>query len=105
MAAKDQLKYYTLPEVAQRLGLGKIRRARQNPGKQSVSGTEREARPVRKLIRDGDLTAIFNGCYLVREDWLAEYEDKREAKAIRQKKEAQETRVSGHRSATPRRRS
>lgn len=73
--------YLTLPEAARRLGLGLRRQTRKNP-KYSVSEIERLARPVRKLIRENKLKAVYDtGGYLVREDWIEEYEARREIAA------------------------
>jgi hypothetical protein len=89
MAAKSEhLKYFTLPEVAQRLGLGQTRRRRRDTEAVPLTEAERAARAVRRLVRSGQLTAVLDGGrYLVREDWLNDYEDRREATAIRRRRE------------------
>jgi len=90
MATKqEEQRYHTLPEVAERLGLGRVRRACRTPAQAPISEEERTARAVRRLIRSGDLLAVLDGGrYLVREDWLVEYEDRRQATAIRRAREA-----------------
>lgn len=81
---QDQHRYLTLPEVADRLGLGKTRRPRKNPGQNPVPAQEAAARAVRRLIQKGDLRAVIEaGRYLVRSDWVDEYEDSRELRSRR----------------------
>lgn len=89
MAAKPSpQRYMTLPEVAQRLGLGLTRRRRRSADAEPLTDDERAARAVRRLIRNGQLVAVVDGGrYLVREDWLTDYEDRREAAAIRRRRE------------------
>lgn len=81
-------RYLTLPEVAQRLGLGLTRRRRRSSDAEPLTEDERAARAVRRLIRNGQLVGVLDGGrYLVREDWLIDYEDRREAAAIRRRRE------------------
>jgi len=81
-------RYFTLPEVALRLGLGRTRRRRRSTEAEPVTDEERAARAVRRLIRSGQLVAVNDGGrYLVREDWLLEYEVRREAAAISRRRQ------------------
>lgn len=79
------LRYFRLPEVAQRLGLGQVRKPRCGlaAGK-VISEEERLARAVRRLVEKGLLKAVKDqGTWLVREDWIEEYEALRMIRALR----------------------
>jgi hypothetical protein len=66
-----QLRWFSLLEVAQILGLGTCRRSRNKTAKRPLTDREKRVRPVRALIKSGALLA-YNG--RVREDWLADYQ-------------------------------
>ena len=75
-----QPRYLLLHEVGARLGLGQVRRNRPTPPKHPLSENERLARPVRALIKKNMIKRIWDNSsnsYLIREDWLAEYQEQR----------------------------
>lgn len=81
---QDGRRYLTLTEVGQRLGFGLVRRIRSPIGKKPISDSERLARPVRRAIRRGDIRCVWDSisnCYLIREDWIEDYERKRISRA------------------------
>ena len=65
------LRWLTLEEVAEVLALGLQRRRCRAAAKHHLSEREKRVRPVRSLIKQGQLMSL-NG--RVREDWLADYQ-------------------------------